>query len=78
MVRVVSALTSRIFRLKAIDPANDGAFESCALAEYSKNILDRSRRFGTAWRLVEDDHIKLIMSIKGISAPASSGAVVLD
>ena len=75
---MVCALATRISRLKAIDPANDGAFESCALAEYSNNILGRHRRFGAAWRLVEDDHIKLTMSIKGISAPASSDAVVLD
>ena len=78
MVRVVSTLTTRISRLKAIDPANDGAFESCALAEYSNNISGRHRRVGAAWRHVEDDHMKLVMSIKGISAPASSDAVVLD
>ena len=75
---MVSTLTTRISRLKAIDPASDGAFESCALAEYSNNISGRRRRFGAAWRLVEDDHIKLTMGIKGISAPASSDAVVLD
>ena len=76
---MVSTLTTRILRLKAIEPANDGAFESCALTEYSNNISGRRRRrFGAAWRLVEDNHIKLTMGIKGISAPAGSGAVVLD
>ena len=75
---MVSALTTLIFRPKAIDLANDGAFESCALAEYSNNISCRHRRFGAEWRQVEDDHTKLTMSIKAISAPASSDAVVLD
>ena len=78
MVKVVSNLTTRISRLKAIDPENEGAFESCALAEYSNNISGRHRCFGAARRLVEDDHKKLTMGIKGISAPASSDAVVLD
>ena len=78
MVRVVSTLTTRILLLKAIDPASDGAFESCALAEYSNNISGRRRCVGAAWRLVEDDHIKLTMGIKDNSAPASSEAVVLD
>ena len=75
---MVSTLTTRISRPKAIEPANDGAFESCALAEYSNTISGRHHRVGAAWRLVEDDHIKLTMGIKGISAPASSDAVVLD
>ena len=78
MVKVVSTLTTRISRLKAIDPANDAAFESSALAEYFNNISGRHRRFGAAWRLVEDDHMKRTMSIKSISVPASSDAVVLD
>ena len=75
---MVSTLTTRISRLKTIDSASDGAFESCSLAEYSNNISGRRRRFGAVWRLAEDDHIKLTMSIKEISAPASSDAVVLD
>ena len=71
-------MTTHISLLKAIDSASDGAFESCALAEYSNNISGHRRRFGAAWRLVKDDYIKLTMSIKGISAPASSEAVVLE
>ena len=75
---MVSTLTTRISRLKVIDPANDGAFESCALAEYLNNISGYRCRLVAAWRIVEDDHIKLTMSIKAISAPANSNAVVLD
>ena len=75
---MVSTLTTRISRLKTIDPANDSAFESCALTEYSNNISGRRRRFGTAWRLVDGNHIKLTIGIKGNSGPASSDAVVLD
>ena len=59
---MVSTLTSRILRLRAIDPASDGAFESCALAEYSNNISGRRRRFGTAWRLVEDHGSNLMLT----------------
>ena len=75
---VVPTLTARISRLKAIDPRSNGAFESCDLAEYSNNILDCHRCDGAVWRLVEDDNIKLTKSIKGISAPASADAVILD
>ena len=75
---MVSALTTHISRLEAIELTSDSAFESCALAEHSNNISGRCYCIGAAWRLVEDDHIKLTMSIKGISAPASSSAVILD
>ena len=78
VVKVVSTLTTRISRLKAIDQASDGAFESCALAEYSNNISGHLYRFVAVWRHVEDDHIKVTMGIKGDSAPASSDALVLD
>mgnify|MGYP001575238212 FL=1 len=75
---MVSALTTHISRLEAIELASDGAFESCALAEHSNNILGCCRRVGAASPLVEDDHIKLTMSIKGISVPTNSDAVILD
>ena len=75
---MVSALTTHISRLEAIELASDGAFESCALAEHSSNISGRRRRIGAASPLIEDDHIKLTMSIKGISVPTNSDAVILD
>ena len=75
---MVSALTTHISRLEATELASDGAFESCALAEHSNNISGRRRRVGAASPLVEDDHIKLTMSIKGISVPTNSDAVILD
>ena len=76
--KVVSALTTHISRLEAIELASDGAFESCALAEHSNNISGRRRRVGATSSLIEDDHIKLTMSIKGISVPTNSDAVILD
>ena len=75
---MVSTLTTRIPRLRAIDSANDTAFESSALAEYSNNISGRRRRVGAASPLVEDDHIKLTMSIKRISVPTNTDVVILD
>ena len=75
---MVSALTTHISRLEAIELASDSAFESCALAEYSNNILCRHRRFRAAWRLVEDGHIKLTVSINDISVPTISDVVILD
>ena len=75
---MVSTLTTRISRLKVIDPASNGAFESCALTEYSNNISGRRCRVGATWRLVEDDDIKLAMCIKDISEIVSSDAVILD
>ena len=75
---MVSALTTYISRLEATELASYGAFESCALAEHSNNISDRRRRIGASSPFVEDDHIKLTMSIKGISVPTNSDAVILD
>ena len=75
---MVSALTTHISRLEATELASDGAFESCVLAEHSNNILGCCRRVGAASPLVEDDHIKLTMRIKGISVPTNSDAVILD
>ena len=75
---MVSTLTTRISRLKAIDTASDGAFESCALSENYNNISGHHRRFGAAWRLVEDDHMRLTMSINVISMPNNSDVVILD
>ena len=75
---MVSALTTHISRLEAIELTSDDAFESCALIEHSNNISDRRRRVGAASPLVEDDHIKLTMSIKGISVPTNSDAMILD
>ena len=75
---MASALTTHISQLEATELASDGAFESCALAEHSNNISGRHRRVGAASPLVEDDHMKLTMSIKGISVPTNSDAVILD
>ena len=71
-------MTTHISRLEAIELTSDGAFESCALAEHSNNISDRLRRVGVASPLIEDDHMKLTMSIKDISVPTNSDAVILD
>ena len=75
---MVSTLATRISRLKAIGPACEDAFENCALTESSNNISGRPRRFGAAWRHLEDDHMKLATGIKGISVPTSSDAVILN
>ena len=75
---MVSALTTHISRLEAIELTSDSAFESCALAEHSNNISGYRCRVGAASPLVEDDHIKLTMSIKRISVPTNSDAVILD
>ena len=76
---MVSSLTTHIFRLEATELTSDGAFESCTLTEHSNNISGlRRRRVGATSPLVEDDHIKLTMSIKGISVPTNSDAVILD
>ena len=75
---MVSSLTTHIFRLEATELTSDGAFESCTLTEHSNNISSRRCRIGAASPLVEDDHIKLTMSIKGISVPTNSDAVILD
>ena len=75
---MVSTLTTHISRLEAIELASDGAFESCALTQYSNNISGRRCHIGAASPLVEDDHMKLSVSIKGIFVPTNSDAVILD